>query len=82
MLNTTNINKTKINIQACSGGIYRSCKESQFVRFHVNSRFAEKLMDEKEGSTCIILQMILHGNDYLIAEIIDEKKYQDMFDNK
>ena len=41
--NSKTINNLKI--QACSGGIYKSFRESWFVRFHLNSVLMEKLSD-------------------------------------
>ena len=38
----TNVNNT-LKINACSGGIYKTYKESWFKRFNLNSDLAEKL---------------------------------------
>lgn len=49
MFNSYNYNKTKnvyndtLKINACSGGIYKTFRESWFKRFHLNSRLMEKL---------------------------------------
>ncbi len=36
-------NNNELNINACSGGIYKTYKESWFTRFHLESNLAETL---------------------------------------
>ena len=66
--NNTTYNTTKIT--ACSGGIYKTYKESWFERFHLNSNRADNLLS-KDNTSKIVLQMVLCGDMEVIAELID-----------
>lgn len=48
MFNTYNAGNTNLKINACSGGIYKTYKESWFINFHLNSTLANKML-RKEG---------------------------------
>ena len=48
MFNTYNAGNTNLKINACSGGIYKTYKESWFINFHLNSTLADKIL-RKEG---------------------------------
>lgn len=48
MFNTYNTGDTNLKINACSGGIYKTYKESWFINFHLNSTLADKIL-RKEG---------------------------------
>lgn len=48
MFNTYNAGDTNLKINACSGGIYKTYKESWFVNFSLNSNMADKIL-RKEG---------------------------------
>lgn len=50
MLNTNTYyaGNTNLKINSCSGGIYKTYKESWFKRFHLNSTLSDKLF-RKEG---------------------------------
>ena len=43
MFNNYNAGDTNIKLTACSGGIYKTYKESWFKRFNLNSVLADKL---------------------------------------
>lgn len=60
-----------LNINACSGGIYKTYEESWFNSFNLKSCMAENLFKPNEST--IILQMILCGKDEVIAELIDKE---------
>ena len=49
MFNTNNFKAgdTNLKINACSGGIYKTYKESWFQRFHLKSNLAESLFNNK-----------------------------------
>lgn len=48
MFNTYNAGNTNLKINACSGGIYKTYKESWFINFSLNSNMADKIL-RKEG---------------------------------
>ena len=48
MFNTYNAGDTNLKINACSGGIYKTYKESWFINFHLNSTLSNKIL-RKEG---------------------------------
>ena len=48
MFNTYNAGNTNLKINACSGGIYKTYKESWFINFHLDSPLSNKIL-RKEG---------------------------------
>ena len=86
--NTTN----SLKINACSGGIYKTCKESWFVRFNLKSSYSDKILRlnptlNLSGNRCdetriIILQMVICGEMEVIAELIKNEDYNKYFENK
>lgn len=48
MFNTYNAGNTNLKINACSGGIYKTYKESWFINFHLESTLANRIL-RKEG---------------------------------
>ena len=48
MFNTYNAGDTNLKINACSGGIYKTYKESWFINFHLDSTLSNKIL-RKEG---------------------------------
>lgn len=48
MFNTYNSGDTNLKINACSGGIYKTYKESWFINFHLDSILSNKIL-RKEG---------------------------------
>lgn len=48
MFNTYNEGDTNLKINACSGGIYKTYKESWFINFSLDSDMASKIL-RKEG---------------------------------
>ena len=48
MFNTYNAGDTNLKINACSGGIYKTYKESWFINVSLNSTLANKIL-RKEG---------------------------------
>ena len=77
------INTSKIN--ACSGGIYKTYKESFFIQFQLYSKIGDVLFnrerhygnydwEEKEYGNLVILQMLICNETEILAEVI---KYED-----
>ena len=48
MFNNYNEGDTNLKINTCSGGIYKTYKESWFINFYLNSTLADKIF-RKEG---------------------------------
>lgn len=71
-------NNQDIKINACSGGIYKTYKESYFKYFHANSSLASNLFSKE--SKKIVLQLILMQDNYVIAEIIDKQDFDKYFE--
>lgn len=80
----------ELNINACSGGIYKTYKESWFEYLNLTDTAMKTLCkkykykrDENEYyQNTIILQMILVDKDYVIAELIKEDDFNKYFKNK
>lgn len=73
---TKNYNTTEIT--ACSGGIYKTCDDSWFVRFNLKSNLSETLLSENSrayGAPVVVLQMIICGDMQVIAELIKRDDY-------
>lgn len=68
-------NQVKIN--ACSGGIYKTYKESWFVRFGLNSWMAKSLF--KPNTSTVILQMVLCEKNEVMAELIKKEDFDKYF---
>lgn len=62
-----------LKINACSGGIYKTYKESWFDKFHLRSAMADSLFNPN-GST-IVLQMVLCGENEVMAELIKKEDF-------
>ena len=89
MFNTYNAGDTNLKINACSGGIYKTYKESRFSYLSLESN-AMKTMTKRYKyesdenvyyKDVIILQMILTSNeDYIIAELIKKEDFEKYFE--
>lgn len=94
MLNSYVTGDTNIKINACSGGIYKTYKESWFEHLYLNSNKAEVLFKEYEDihkygyytrqyENVVVLQMILTADkDYVIAELIKQEDFNKYFADK
>lgn len=90
MFNTYNAGNTNLKINSCSGGIYKTYKESWFVRLYLHGDIARTLFKDpnliypnKDYTNKVILQIILTADkDYVIAEIINEKDFEKYFENE
>ena len=104
MFNTTNTTNT-VKINACNGGIYKTYKESWFIRFNFKSILSDKLFrkekcfynvrtnkfaideyelkcssyDDKNIYEVVVLQMIICGEDEVIAELITKDDFDKKF---
>lgn len=99
-----NYNTLKIN--ACSGGIYKTYKESWFVYFDLGSTLSKVLFrkddvfynsvrdkynnkgysddysghnDSKNYKEVIVLQMVISGENRVIAEIMYKEDFEEYF---
>lgn len=89
MFNTYNAGDTNLKINACSGGIYKTYKESWFsyLRLESNAMKTMTRMYKYESDEnvyykdVIILQMILTNNeDHVIAELIKKEDFEKYFE--
>lgn len=75
MFNTNNYTNTNLNVNACSGGIYKTYLESWFERFNLKSQRAKELLEQEKyryGTHIneVVLQMVICGDMEVMAEII------------
>ena len=94
MLNTYNAGNTNIKINACSGGIYKTYKESWFEYLRLDSSKANILFNNYESisdyryelrkyQNFVVLQMILTADEnYVIAELIKQEDFEKYFGEK
>lgn len=89
MFNNYNAGDTNLKINACSGGIYKTYKESWFSYLNLNSdamktmtkRYKYESDENVYYKDVIILQMILASNeDYIIAELIKKEDFEKYFE--
>ena len=85
MLNTTISNNQSFKTNAVCGSLFKSLPKSFFKRFHLNSQYAENILCSNpyykvEGTriAAVILQIMVCGDMEVIAEIIDEKDYEEI----
>lgn len=91
MFNTYNEGDTNLKINACSGGIYKTYKESWFEYLYLGSSKADILFKNykdinmyvnniKEYEKFVVLQIILTSNeDYVFVELIEQKDFEKYF---
>lgn len=89
MFNTYNAGDTNLKINACSGGIYKTYKESWFSYLHLKSEAMNTMFRNYKYKSdenvyyrdVIILQMILTSKeDYVIAELIKKEDFKKYFE--
>lgn len=89
MFNTYNAGDTNLKINACSGGIYKTYKESWFSYLNLNDSAMQTMFrhfkyesDENPYyKDIIIIQMILTSNEnYVIAELIKKEDFEKYFE--
>lgn len=91
MFNTYNAGDTNLKINACSGGIYKTYKESWFDYLYLEGSAIKTMFHNykyKEDEVpfyqdVIILQMILTSKEgYIIAELIRKNDFEKYFKDK
>lgn len=89
MFNTYNAGNTNLKINACSGGIYKTYKESQFEYLRLDGSAMETMFRHYKYKSdeniyyqdVIILQMILTSKeDYVISELIRKEDFEKYFE--
>lgn len=89
MFNTYNAGDTNLKINACSGGIYKTYKESWFCYLSLsgnamktmNKVYINERDENKYYRDVIILQMVLTSNeDYVITELIKKEDFNKYFE--
>jgi hypothetical protein len=78
MLNNTTRVSVSNHVNAVSGNIIKTYKESYFKRFHLNSRLSDDFF--KENSDVVVIQMMVCGDMEVIAEIMLKEKYNKLID--
>ena len=89
MFNTNKYIAGDIKINACSGGIYKTYKESWFDTIRLDSRKSSTLFKNNDWSehdnlykNVVIIQMILLGEDKVLAELIKKDDFDKYFETK
>lgn len=94
MFNSYNVsNPQTVNINAVSGTIVKNYKDSFILRFHMESRMAELILNKtprlhKEGSgygeysPVVVLQVMLCGEQELLAEVMWKEDFDKMYEQK
>lgn len=91
MFNSYHAGDTNLKINACSGGIYKTYKESWFSYLRLDGSAMKTMfkgyINERDENyyyqNTIILQMILTSKeDYVIAELIKKEDFDKYFKNK
>lgn len=77
MFNTNSNISVSNHVNAVTGNIVKTYKDSYFLRFHLKSTLSDKLL--KENSDKIIIQMVVCGDMEVIAEVMNKKLYNELF---
>lgn len=81
MFNTTN-NSVSHHVNAVSGNIIKTYKDSFFERFHLQSTLATNLLSDLpklNNKRVVIIQMTICGDMEVIAEIMYQSDYDKLF---
>jgi len=75
------------HVNAVSGNIVKTYKESWFERFHLRSNYAEKLFKRQPSEDHItkppvVIQMVLCGDMEVVAELMAYEDYQKIFEEE
>lgn len=91
LLYSSYVTNNTLKINACSGGIYKTYKESWFAHLRLDgsamkTMFREYKFESDENKyyrNVIILQMILTSKeDYVIAELIKKEDFDKYFEEE
>lgn len=67
-------------VNAVTGSIIKTYEHSYFLRFHLKSDMAGRLF--RKDADEVIIQMVVCGDMEVIAEVMDKKIYNKMFESK
>lgn len=93
MFNNTQISKNIVSthVNAVTGQIVKTYKESWFKRFHLKSSMAEELLKEKPKlklnkdsynlTEVVVVQMVVCGDMEVLAELIKKEDYERVMEN-
>lgn len=70
---------TNLNVNAVSGALTKTFRNSYFVRYHMYSKLAEVYLDGKNPHY-VVVQTMLCGDKEFLSEVIDKKDYDEMFE--
>ena len=94
MFNSYNVsNPQTVNINAVSGTIVKNYKDSFILRFHMKSAMADTILDknprlqkgnyrDSEYKPIVVLQVMLCGDQELLAEVMWKEDFDKMFEPK
>ena len=87
MFNNYTSNPTaSIKVNSVSGTLAKTLKDSFFVRFHMNSYYAEKIFNDFypniNNTPIVVLQVMLCGDKEFLAEVITKENYEKVFKEK
>ncbi|MGJ9381517.1 hypothetical protein [Salipaludibacillus sp. CF4.18] len=68
------------HVNAVTGAITKTYRQSYFKRFHLKSRLADTFFTS--DSKTIVIQMVMCGEMDVIAELIDRKEYEKLFEKE
>lgn len=79
-----NMQSVSNHVNAVSGQITKTYKDSYFKKFHLTSQLANNLFEKntKLNANPVVIQMVICGDMEVIAELIDREKYNEMFEDK
>ena len=84
MFNNYTSNPTaSIKVNSVSGTLAKTLKDSFFVRFHMNSHYAEKIFNDFypniNNTPIVVLQVMICGDKEFLAEVITKENYEKVF---
>lgn len=85
MFDTHSTQTQKIKFNAVSGSLIKSCRESFFIRFHLQSQRAKEVFvpyPEYDRMKIVVLQTMIVGENEVLCEIIEKKAYESLFEGE
>lgn len=88
MFNSYNQNQNfnqNIKFNAVTGNLIKSCRDSYFVRYHLQSEFGEYLLRDipiYKRKEIVVLQTMIVGDMEVLSEIIYKADYEKLFDKE
>lgn len=68
----------KVNVNAVSGTLSKTCKDSYFQCCQIGSRKFDEIVNK---GLVVILQAMIMSNDYVIFEVISQKDFEKIADS-